>query len=242
MFWSVGWPLLWAAGFFCNLDILYEGLGIGKLQFLIKNFFFFFQLLFFFNFWSLKPWIRIGPGSGSVLVSSLNLWIRIRIRKKWIRIRNTVLNISKSGGKFLLLNKNRYLTSNHWPIKITEASVLKQGFGSGSGSAWIRINLSCWIRIRIQEGKNEYRISMFWSAGCSLLRAEGFSCSLGVLYGSLGISKWQFLIKKIKIKFPAVNFFNFRSSNPGSGSGIRIRNPDPQLEKMLDPDPYPDPH
>jgi hypothetical protein len=59
------------------------------------------------------------------------------------------------------------------------------------------------------------------------LRAEGFSCSLGVLYGGLGIGKWQFLIKKIKIKFPAVNFFNFRSSNPGSGSGIRIRNPDP---------------
>ncbi len=25
----------------------------------------------------------------------------------------------------------------------------------GSGSAWIRINLSCWIRIRIQEGKND---------------------------------------------------------------------------------------
>jgi hypothetical protein len=31
-------------------------------------------------------------------------------------------------------------------------------------------------------------------AGCSLLRAEGFSCSLGVLYGGLGISKLQFLI------------------------------------------------
>ena len=43
----------------------------------------------------------------------------------------------------------------------------KQGFGSGSvsgsGSAWIRINLSCWIRIayklririRVQEGKND---------------------------------------------------------------------------------------
>jgi hypothetical protein len=54
------------------------------------------------------------------------------------------------------------------------------------------------------------------------LRAEGFSCSLGVLYGGLGISKLQFLIKKIKIIFPAVNFFSFRSSNPGSG--IRIRN------------------
>jgi hypothetical protein len=41
----------------------------------------------------------------------------------------------------------------------------------------IRINLSCWIRIRV--------------------------------YGGLGISKWQFLFKKIKIKFPAVNFFQF---------------------------------
>jgi hypothetical protein len=80
---------------------------------------------------------------------------------------------------------------------------------------------------------------MFLNTGCSLLRAEGFSCSLGVLYGGLGISKLQFLIKKIEIKFPAINFFNFCSSNPGSGSGIR--NPDPQLEKMLYPDPYPDP-
>jgi hypothetical protein len=37
-------------------------------------------------------------------------------------------------------------------------------------------------------------------------------------------------IKKIKVKFPA------------GSSGIRIRNSDPQLEKMLDADPYPDPH
>ncbi len=36
---------------------------------------------------------------------------------------------------------------------------------------------------------------MFWSAGCYLLRAEGF-CSLDVLYGGIGISKLQFLIKK----------------------------------------------
>jgi hypothetical protein len=33
---------------------------------------------------------------------------------------------------------------------------------------------------------------MFSSAGCSFLRAEGFSCSLDVLYGGLGISKLQF--------------------------------------------------
>jgi hypothetical protein len=41
------------------------------------------------------------------------------------------------------------------------------------------------------------------------LRAEGFSCSLGVLYGGLGISKLQILIKKIKIKILVVNFFQF---------------------------------
>jgi hypothetical protein len=40
---------------------------------------------------------------------------------------------------------------------------------------------------------------MFRSAGCSLLRAEGFSCSLcslDVLYGGLGISKLQFFNQK----------------------------------------------
>jgi hypothetical protein len=47
---------------------------------------------------------------------------------------------------------------------------------------------------------------MLLSTECSLLRAEGFSCSFGVLYGGLGISKLQFLIKKIEIKFPAINY------------------------------------
>ncbi len=89
MFWSVGWPHLRAEGFFCNLDILYGGLGIGKLQFLIKkiyNFFFilikkfffilikknliFFSAVIFFKFLviTLDPdWIRIRIGSGSGL-------------------------------------------------------------------------------------------------------------------------------------------------------------------------------
>jgi hypothetical protein len=31
MFWSVGCTLLRAEGFFCNMDVLYGGLGIGKL-------------------------------------------------------------------------------------------------------------------------------------------------------------------------------------------------------------------
>ncbi len=68
---------------------------------------------------------------------------------------------------------------------------------------------------------------MFLSTGCSLLRAEGFSRSLGVLYGGLGglgISKMQFLIKKIEIKFPAINLFQLYVIKPWSGSGIRIRN------------------
>jgi hypothetical protein len=48
---------------------------------------------------------------------------------------------------------------------------------------------------------------MFSSARCSFLRAEGFSCSLDVFYGGLGISKSQFLIKKISDYFSALNFF-----------------------------------
>ncbi len=56
------------------------------------------------------------------------------------------------------------------------------------------------------------------------MRAEGLSCSLGVLYGGLGISKLQFLMKKIKIKFLVVNFFQFLIIKPW----IRIRDPDPK--------------
>jgi hypothetical protein len=44
MFSSVGWPLLRAEGFFSNLDVLYGGLGIGKLKFLTPKNLIFFQL------------------------------------------------------------------------------------------------------------------------------------------------------------------------------------------------------
>jgi hypothetical protein len=60
---------------------------------------------------------------------------------------------------------------------------------------------------------------MFLSAGCSFLRAEGFSCSLGVLYGGLGRSKLQFLIKKIeKVIKPWIRIWD---PYPGSRSAIR---------------------
>ena len=54
----------------------------------------------------------------------------------------------------------------------------KQGFGSGSGSAWIRVNLSCWIRIRIQEGKNDQKrkkkVQNFHVLKCWMFSFEGW--------------------------------------------------------------------
>jgi hypothetical protein len=49
-----------------------------------------------------------------------------------------------------------------------------------------------------QTNIKKLMIFFFFNAGCSILRAEGFSCSFHVLQGGLGISKLQFLIKKYK--------------------------------------------
>jgi hypothetical protein len=65
---------------------------------------------------------------------------------------------------------------------------------------------------------------MFLSTECSLLRAEGFSCSLGVLFGGLGIRKLQFLIKKIETKFPAIFF---------SILGHQTLDPDPESRSAI---------
>ncbi len=56
------------------------------------------------------------------------------------------------------------------------------------------------------KSRKKLRNIMFWSARCSLWRAEGFFCNLDVLYGGLGIGKLQFLIKK-NLFFSFVNFF-----------------------------------
>jgi hypothetical protein len=55
---------------------------------------------------------------------------------------------------------------------------------------------------------------MFCSYGYSILSAEGFSCSLDVLFEGLGMSKLQFLIKKILLFFQLVNFFNLVTPDP----------------------------
>ncbi len=72
MFWSAGCSLLRDEGFFCNLDVLYRGLVNRNCW--SKRYHFF--------RWS-KSRTRIRSGS----VLSLKCWIRIR--NKWIRIRNT---------------------------------------------------------------------------------------------------------------------------------------------------------
>ncbi len=66
------------------------------------------------------------------------------------------------------------------------------------------------------------KVKKVLSLKCSLLRAEEFSCSLDDLYGSLGISKLQLLIKKRYKKNFNLFFFNFWLSKHwiriGSGS------------------------
>ncbi len=63
-----------------------------------------------------------------------------------------------------------------------------QGCGSGSALIWAAASGSRRAKMAHRKRK-KWRVFMFWSAGCSLLRDEGFSCRLCVLYGGLRISK-----------------------------------------------------
>ncbi len=57
---------------------------------------------------------------------------------------------------------------------------------------------------------------MFWSAGCFLLKAEGFLCSLDLLCGGLGIGKLQFFYQKNIKLFVNRKFFSiFGHQNTG---------------------------
>ncbi len=61
---------------------------------------------------------------------------------------------------------------------------------------------------------------------CGAVRAEGFSCSLDVLYGGLGISKLPFLIKEELFKKIQLLCLV-----------IKTLDPDPDSLERLDPDP-----
>ncbi len=78
---------------------------------------------------------------------------------------------------------------------------------------------------------------MFWIAGCSLLSAAGFFCSLGVLYRGLGMGKIAIFYQKNINFFLSFKFLVIKTLDPELDPDT-----DPQLEKMLDPDPYPGPH
>jgi hypothetical protein len=71
MFLGAWCSLLRSEGFLFSLDVLYEGLEIGKKIAIFdqKNINFFFSCNFFIYFWI-----------GSVSVFSLKCWIRIRIK------------------------------------------------------------------------------------------------------------------------------------------------------------------
>ncbi len=133
--------------------------------------------------------------------ATLNLWVELRIR--------ILTFLSKKRRK---VGKKQGCGSGS-----VSGSALIWPAGSGSGSSRAKMTY---------KNRKKYRIFMFWSTGCSLLRAEGFFCSLSVLYGGLGISKLQFLIMKIKIlitscKFSSILGHQTRIRDPGSGSAIR---------------------
>ncbi len=93
-------------------------------------------------------------------------------------------------------------------------SGFNQVSGSVSGSGSRREKWSTKMEKKVKS-------FMFWSAGCSLVRAEGFNCRLDVLYGGLGISKLQFFIKNIFTIFSCIFFSSiFGHQNPGSISGF----------------------
>jgi hypothetical protein len=125
--------------------------------------------------------------------------IRIGIRTEMSRIHSTALPLCNDNCN--MQDTFRYLGERYF--------ILLQG--CGSGPAWIHINMQKWPT-KLEKIKNFPVLKCFMF----FLRAEGegFSCSLGVHYRGLGISKLQIFIKKIKYKISAVIFLQFWSSKP----------------------------
>ncbi len=76
-----------------------------------------------------------------------------------------------------------------------------------------------WSRIHKNRKISDF---MFWSVGCSLLRSEGYPCSLGVLHRGLGITKMLILFKSLD--FLSCKIVLVWSSKRCIRIRIRIRN------------------
>ncbi len=141
MFWSAGCWLLRAEGFFWSLEVLYEGLGISKLQLLIKKFQIFFLAVNFFQFLVIKTldpdwiWIGIPPK------------MKIRIRTQWIWIRNT--------GFYSIL----YLF-----LKQKRKMDLQKGTGNAAESICSLVLKGCWQMLScLYSHIVRYRTGSLWS-------------------------------------------------------------------------------
>ncbi len=96
---------------------------------------------------------------------------------------------------------------HHNEEKHDEMQCFGPGFTQVSGSGFRRAKMA-------HKGRKKLKNFMFLSAGCSLLRAEGFLCDMNVLFGGLG-KNCSFLSKK---KISSCKFFPvFGYQNPGSG-------------------------
>ncbi len=108
-------------------------------------------------------------------------------------------------------------------IRIRIGNGVNQVCGSGSRRA----------KMTHENGKKLTNF-MFWSARCSLLRAEGFFRSMGVRYGGLGIKvNGKFWSKKYQffLSLCTGTFFPFLVIDTWIRIGTGIQ------PKMLDPDP-----
>ncbi len=131
-----------------------------------------------------------------------NTWIRIRIcipKRIRIWIQNSQINADpcSSGSPTLctqnwslILKTDLILMGNKFRISKSESLTGLES--SRIGSRFNQVRGSGSRRAKMNHKRKKIRNSIFWSAGCSkcsLLRAEGFFCSLDVLYVGLGIGK-----------------------------------------------------
>ncbi len=113
---------------------------------------------------------------------------------------------------------NYYLRAG-WSILILETSLepcILLCFGSRLDPDSIRSVGGSRRAKKTHKNRTKLRNFMFRSAGRSLLKAEGFSRTVDVLYGGLGLSKLQFLIKKESDLFSCTFPPSFCHQNPGS--------------------------